>query len=116
MEPEIADRRNHPRPNRIKRVASRDIVAIAAGNGSIRMYGRIWWRALVFAVLASQAHATGQGTSTMQKWRTMDTCAKQAQTAFPDFSAESNAKRDAKLKDCLHFNNLPPRQPAASPP
>ena len=40
-------------------------------------------------------------------------CAKQAQTAFPDFSADANAKREARLKDCLNANNLPPREPAA---
>jgi hypothetical protein len=41
----------------------------------------------------------------------MDTCTRQAQTAFPDFTAESNAKRDAKLKECLAGRNLPPREP-----
>ena len=45
----------------------------------------------------------------------MDTCAKQAQTAYPDFSAESNAKRDAKLKECLNANDLPPREPLGQP-
>ena len=40
----------------------------------------------------------------------MDNCAEQAQTAYPDFSAESNAKRDAKLKECLEGQNLPPRE------
>jgi hypothetical protein len=45
----------------------------------------------------------------------MDNCAKQAQTAYPDFSAESNAKRDAKLKECLNANGLPPRAPLAQP-
>jgi hypothetical protein len=66
-------------------------------------------------VLASTATVAGattqQGTNAAVKWKTMDTCAKQAQAAFPDFSPDSNAKREAKLKDCLHFNNLPPREP-----
>ena len=43
----------------------------------------------------------------------MDKCAVQAQRAFPDFTAESNAKRDAKLKECLAGQNLPPRETAA---
>jgi hypothetical protein len=77
------------------------------------MYWRVCLWATTFALLAGSAFATGQGTGAMQKWKTMDVCAKQAQTAFPDFSAESNAKRDAKLKDCLNANNLPPRQSAA---
>ena len=65
--------------------------------------------------VAGSAQATGQGTMALQKWKTMDVCAKQAQTAFPDFSPEANAKRDAKLKDCLNANNLPPREPEAPP-
>lgn len=66
----------------------------------------------VLALLAGSAHATGQGTTAMQKWKTADACAKQAQAAFPDFTPDSNTKRDAKLKDCLNANNLPPREPA----
>ena len=45
----------------------------------------------------------------------MDVCAKQAQAAYPDFNAESNAKRDAKLKECLNANGLPPREPSGRP-
>jgi hypothetical protein len=67
----------------------------------------------VFVLIAGSAHATGQGTTAIQKWKTADACAKQAQTAFPDFTPDANAKRDAKLKDCLNANNLPPREPAA---
>jgi hypothetical protein len=44
----------------------------------------------------------------------MDKCSIQAQQAFPDFTAESNAKRDAKLKECLAGQSLPPRE-APSP-
>lgn len=77
----------------------------------------MWWRAYALGamliLMAGSAQATGQGTMALQKWKTMDVCAKQAQSAFPDFSPEANAKREAKLKDCLNFNNLPPREPAA---
>ena len=45
----------------------------------------------------------------------MDNCAKQAQTAYPNFDADSNVKRDAKLKSCLEIYQLPPRQPSAQP-
>jgi hypothetical protein len=76
------------------------------------MYRKICLAGAFLALLAGLAHATGQGTSAMQKWKTMDVCAKQAQAAFPDFSPGATAKRDAKLQDCLNFNNLPPRQPA----
>ena len=40
---------------------------------------------------------------------------KQAQAAYPDYNAEANAKRDAKLKECLNSGNLAPRQ-TLSPP
>jgi len=73
---------------------------------------------LLAAVLLLQplgARATQQGQSAMRNWKTMDNCARQAQTAYPDFSAEANAKRDAKLKECLTGNGLPPRQPPGQP-
>ena len=59
--------------------------------------------------------ATQQGQAALRSWKTADTCARQAQTAYPDFSAESNAKRDAKLKECLNANGLPPRAPLGQP-
>ena len=59
--------------------------------------------------------ATQQGQSALRGWKTMDNCARQAQTAYPDFNTESNAKRDAKLKECLNANGLPPRAPLAQP-
>jgi hypothetical protein len=72
--------------------------------------------AAALALLPGAAHApTAQGTAAIQRWKTMDTCARQAQAAFPDYSADSNAKREAKLKDCLNANNLPPREPASPP-
>jgi hypothetical protein len=64
-------------------------------------------------LLPATAHAVSlQGTVVIGKWKAMDTCAIAAQRAFPDFSAESNAKRDAKLKECLAGQNLPPREAA----
>ena len=70
--------------------------------------------ALALAIGTAEA-ATQQGTTAMTKWKTMDKCAKQAQTAYPDFNADSNAKRDAALQNCLNANNLPPREPLAPP-
>jgi hypothetical protein len=74
--------------------------------------------ALVIApgLAAGTARATQLGVGAIAHWKTMDACAKQAQAAFPDFTPEANAKRDAKLRDCLNANNLPPREPLASPP
>jgi len=76
------------------------------------------FRALVaaFALVPAVAYASSQaGQQSIAKWKLMDTCAKQAQTAFPDFTAESNAKREARLKACLSGSNLPPRDPIAAP-
>ena len=67
-------------------------------------------------LIAGTAEATQQGQTAVGKWKTMDKCAKQAQAAYPDFTPEANAKRDAELKNCLNANNLPPREPLSPPP
>jgi hypothetical protein len=68
-------------------------------------------------VAGAAAAATQQGVSAMAKWKVMDNCTRQAQAAFPDFTADAEAKREAKLQQCLDASNLPPRQPAMpSPP
>jgi hypothetical protein len=72
--------------------------------------------AAMFLLPPVGAGASQQGQSALKSWKVMDVCAKQAQTAYPDFSAESNAKRDAKLKECLNANHLPPREPSGQPP
>jgi len=67
--------------------------------------------AVILAVLAAgPAMASQQGVVVTQNWKGMDLCAKQAQAAVPDFTADANAKRDAKLKECLAGKNLPPRE------
>jgi hypothetical protein len=65
---------------------------------------------LIFALSAGAAGASQSGMVVMKTWRAMDQCAKDAQAAFPDFTAESNAKRAAKEKECLEGKNLPPRE------
>jgi hypothetical protein len=69
--------------------------------------------ALSLALAPGAARASQQGVVATKKWKTMDLCAKEAQAAFPDYGADSQAKRDAKLKECLEGNNLPPREPLA---
>ncbi len=69
---------------------------------------------LAYLALAPAAWAgSQQGTVATKNWKSMDQCARDAQTAFPDFTADSNAKRDTKLKECLAGKNLPPREPLA---
>ncbi len=65
---------------------------------------------LILALAALPAMATQPGVTAMKNWQGMDLCARQAHTAFPDFTADANAKRDAMLKQCLEGKNLPPRE------
>ncbi len=71
--------------------------------------------AVVLVLAGIGAEASQQGQGAMIKWKGMDVCTRQAQAAYPDYNAESNAKRDAKLKECLNASGLPPRQPSAGP-
>ena len=64
----------------------------------------------ILVLLAGSAVASQQGTTAMLRWKQMDLCARQAQAAFPDYTAQSDAKRDAALQACLRANNLPPRE------
>lgn len=57
------------------------------------------------------AEASAQGTQVIKNWKSSDKCSQQAQTAFPDFTPEANAKRDAQLKACLEGQRLAPRAP-----
>ena len=72
--------------------------------------------AMLLLVLIGTAEASQQGRAAVADWKAADKCAKQAQAAYPDYSAEANAKRDAKLKECLSGGNLAPRQPVSQPP
>jgi hypothetical protein len=58
---------------------------------------------------SASAQATQLGGQVINNWKQADNCAKQARTAYPNFDADSNAKRDAKLKTCLQIYQLPPR-------
>lgn len=69
--------------------------------------------ALAGSALAAE---TQQGAIVIRKWATMDQCTKKAQAAFPDFTSDSNAKREAQLRACLQSQNLPPRAPLPPPP
>lgn len=49
-------------------------------------------------------------------WRKQDDCARAAFVKFPDYTAESNAKRDRATRDCEIKNRLPVRAPASESP
>jgi len=65
-------------------------------------------------LIPATASASQQGVVVVQKWKLADKCTQQAQAAFPDYTPEANAKREAKLKECLNGQNLPPREDAPS--
>jgi hypothetical protein len=67
---------------------------------------------VVFALAAlvpAAAHADSQGQQLMRKWTSSDVCSQRAYRDFPDYTADSLAKRDLALKKCLAGGNLPPR-------
>ncbi len=71
---------------------------------------------LTLLVLPAPAFAfTGQGRQAIQRWVASDRCAQAARKAFPDYTDEANAKRDAQMRQCLAAGNLPPR-PSLAPP
>ena len=49
-------------------------------------------------------------------WKIRDLCAKQAHKAFPDYTRESNAKREKVRQDCLRASNLPVEEGSSVPP
>lgn len=65
----------------------------------------------LIALFPGVALATQMGVQAAKNWKSMDLCAKQAQTAYPDFTPDANAKREAKLAECLQNQSLPPRVP-----
>ncbi|HXP31725.1 MAG TPA: hypothetical protein VN832_11580 [Stellaceae bacterium] len=73
---------------------------------------------LAFAALALPAPAGAdekQQTSDAQ-WRAMDGCAHEAFRKFPDYTHESNLKREAYRRSCLRKKGLPaPDDPLPQP-
>ncbi|HEU0218735.1 MAG TPA: hypothetical protein VFQ90_18910 [Stellaceae bacterium] len=64
------------------------------------------WPSLTFAF-------TRQGQQMMNNWAQADRCAARAHQQFPDNSAQSLAKRDQALQQCLADSVLSPRAPQA---
>jgi len=56
---------------------------------------------------------TQQGQQMMRNWAQADRCAAKAQKQFPDNNAQSLAKRDQALQQCLAESVLAPRAPQA---
>jgi hypothetical protein len=69
---------------------------------------------LFAAVIAFPAAADPSWKQSSAVWSQMDKCAQQARKAFPDYTAEANAKREASRQKCLRNGNLP--GDASAPP
>jgi hypothetical protein len=74
---------------------------------------------LAILVLAPAAQADDKLRQSSVVWKAVDKCTRAAAKAYPDYTAESLAKRAAHRRLCLRQNNLPggddaPVAPAAS--
>jgi hypothetical protein len=58
--------------------------------------------------LPGAAVADWQWKTNSAIWKLRDACTTQAQKAYPDYTPESNAKREKARADCLRTNNLTP--------
>jgi len=77
------------------------------------MTGRVGRAAALVVALAipvGSMAASLNGNRMISNWAASDRCAAAAQKQFPDYTPESNAKRDNAMKQCLAAGYLPPRQ------
>jgi hypothetical protein len=76
------------------------------------MMGRVGLATVIIALAipGSVMAASMNGNIMIRNWAASDRCSAAAQRQFPDYTPESNAKRDNAMKQCLANNYLPPRQ------
>jgi hypothetical protein len=75
--------------------------------------------ALAAAFLACPAVADDRLHQSNVIWKAIDECAREAAKAYPDYTTDSLAKREAERRLCLRRTNLPggdgpPEPPVAS--
>lgn len=58
---------------------------------------------------------TQSQSDTLKIWRGEDECARKAHLQYPDYTRESNLKRDRAMRTCLATGSLPPREDIAGP-
>jgi hypothetical protein len=63
---------------------------------------------------APRAAADQNWKASSAVWKAMDKCTQEARKAYPDYTRESNAKREAARQACLRASNLPGE--ASAPP
>lgn len=83
------------------------------------MIRTFWGVLLLLSVMAlpgslpAMADASWKTSSAI--WKGMDNCTKAARKAFPDYTKESNAKREVARQNCLRSGNLPGDGAASAP-
>lgn len=76
------------------------------------------WPVLMFAAVllpAGVARAQQNAQTATGHWHTADQCGKDAFKKFPDFTPDSNAKREAFRLECLRNHRLPAPAAGSSP-
>jgi hypothetical protein len=69
---------------------------------------RPWFLALLLGLAALQpASADDKWQTSNGRWKVADKCARDAAAKYPDYTAESLAKREAMRRNCLRANSLP---------
>jgi hypothetical protein len=75
--------------------------------------------ALLLAVAAfplASARADDKLQTSNAEWKAMDNCTHEAFHKFPDYTHESNTKREAYRRMCLRKRGLPAPDTVATPP
>jgi hypothetical protein len=79
------------------------------------MIRRLCYALLLLAATALPAAADPSWKQSSAIWAQMDKCAQQARKAFPDYTREANAKREAARQKCLRGASLPGEADVAPP-
>jgi hypothetical protein len=95
-------------------------VAVRCGMGAIMaLVGRAVAIGLAVAIVVAHAPARADQIqrNASAAWKLGDRCAQDAFKKFPDYTPESNAKREAARRACLRDHRLPePGGAQATPP
>jgi hypothetical protein len=67
-------------------------------------------------LLPGPAAADSNWKTNSAVWKQMDNCTAAARKQFPDYTRESNAKREKARQNCLRASNLPNEGSSAPPP
>ena len=71
---------------------------------------------LAVALPVMAGAATVNGTQMIKNWAASDRCVAAANKQFPDYTADSLAKRDQAVQQCLSNSVLAPRAPLSPQP